>query len=325
MRCAQDIFDRISGKKSMTKKWLYSAAIGALLIAGNAWGITVQEVFSNGFFSSEIRGTRGNLIMMTDYGIRYKKQKTAQDKDGNEKKSYVWLLYGDNVMNNIRWKEKSYIELLESKDRDFITFDEKSKLTARRPLYMEKSTGDYHKKEHYMKDSWLTNGCERTTTVYVNKPRKKNTRPIGPSVIDYWFPDETVEDEEKIYRFFGTERNAVTNIISDNEAYITGTVSQTGHVNEYRGCIADVDSSSLCTYIQHITTDDNHLYIEQEITENAQNIFATNRQITHQSQYVVTFNKGRCKKETETITLTKNTQLADWYIKYHNRDSQNTR
>ena len=61
MRCAQNIFDRISGEKSMTKKWLYSVAVGVLLMAGEALGITVHDVLSNGFWSAEQRGTHEYL------------------------------------------------------------------------------------------------------------------------------------------------------------------------------------------------------------------------------------------------------------------------
>ena len=38
----------------MTKKWLYSVAVGTLLIAGEAMGITIHEVLSNGFWSTDV-------------------------------------------------------------------------------------------------------------------------------------------------------------------------------------------------------------------------------------------------------------------------------
>lgn len=41
----------------MSKKWLYSVALGTLLVAGDAMGITVHEVLSHDFWSKEQKGT----------------------------------------------------------------------------------------------------------------------------------------------------------------------------------------------------------------------------------------------------------------------------
>lgn len=146
---------------------------------------------------------------------------------------------------------------------------------------------------------------------------------MGPFVMDDWFPDRMTTTSHHRRRFFGTEHNAITNVISDNEAYITGTISQTGHIDEYDDEKVDEDSSLLRTYTQHITTDADHVYVEQEITENAKNASMWDAQIIYQTQYTATFKKGRWKGETETISQTSNGQLADWRIKQ--RLSQNSR
>lgn len=41
----------------MSRKWLYGVALGSLLVAGNAVGITVQDVLNHDFFAPEHRGT----------------------------------------------------------------------------------------------------------------------------------------------------------------------------------------------------------------------------------------------------------------------------
>ena len=305
----------------MIKKWLYSVALGALLIAGEAMGITVHDVLSNGFFSSEIRETHLHLLETTDYKSFLKKEKMIQDKDGIEKSSFVYITRNDSIMNGTRWKNKSFFKLWERKDREFQTST--GKLTVHRPFYKEKNTMDYYEQCFY--EGWyLTNQCYETSSVYTNKPRKKDVRPIGALVLDDWFPEKMTTNENRSCHFFGTEHNAVTNIISDNEAYITGTIFQTGHVDIYLDQDVDEPASLLRTYTQHITTDADHVYVEQEITENSHNSPASNSQNTYQTQYTATFKKGRWKGETETISQVGSSQLADWYINYLKQKHEQT-
>ena len=306
----------------MTKKWLYSVAVGALLIAGEAMGVTVHDVLSNGFFSSEIRETASHLIDTTNYKDFIKKDKTTQDEEGNETLFFAWSTRGRSAVNGVRWKEKVNSINWDSKDEKVNISVEQRKLTVNRPLYREKNLQDTYEETRNIRRFFSTNTYNEVTIAYTNKPRKKDARPIGPFVVDDWFPDEMTTEWYKTCRFFGTEHNAVTNVISDNEAYITGTISQTGHVDEYKGYKANEDSSLLRTYTQHITTDADHVYVEQEITENCQNASKSNSQSTWQTQYTATFKKGRWKGETETISQVSNKQLADWYIK---KFSQNYR
>lgn len=166
-----------------------------------------------------------------------------------------------------------------------------------------------------MNPPYVTNRYTNTQITYTGKSRQSNIRPTGPYVVDDWFPEKMTTESYKSCRFFGTEHNAVTNIISDNEAYITGTVSQTGHIDEYYGEKVDQPASLLRTYMQHITTDADHVYIEQEITENTQNDPVYNSQYTYQTQYTATFKKGRWKGEKETISKVSQRSSTSWRLK----------
>lgn len=53
---------------------------------------------------------------------------------------------------------------------------------------------------------------------------------MGPLVGDDWFPDSVEKTRNVVGLFYDTEENAVTNVISDNEAYITRTISQYGFI-----------------------------------------------------------------------------------------------
>ena len=304
----------------MTKKWLYSVAVGALLIAGEAMGITVHDVLSNGFFSSEILETREHLARITDWKSFLKKEKMIQDEDGKEKRSFVYINKA-YAMESVQWKNKSLIKQWTSEDEKVKTWEDVGKLVARRPLYREKGISDQYRQENYG-SYFLTNEYLKSTGVYTNKPCKKEARPVGPFVVEDWFPDKMATTSYKNCRFFGTEHNAVTNVISDNEAYITGTISQTGHIDKYDGEKVNRPASLLRTYTQHITTDADHVYVEQEITENAQNAPQRNSQATWQTQYTATFKKGRWKGSTETFSQTQNSQLADWRLKQLSQNSR---
>ncbi len=311
----------------MTKKWLYSVAVGALLIAGEALGITVHDVLSNGFWSAEQRSTLGSLQYETFgyYTRRYKKEKTTILEDGSEYRSYLRTMSCSKSPVAASWRYKNWYNEIINKEQTERTFQSKSKLVSVHPMYKEKQESQEREQDQlaYLRSYYTTvNGENIQQSVYTNKPRKKDARPMGPFVVDDWFPDAMTTQSYKSCRFFGTEHNAVTNVISDNEAYITGTISQTGHVDEYSGKKVDESASLLRTYTQHITTDADHVYVEQEIIEDTQNDPVYNSQTTWQTQYTATFKKGRWKGETETISQASNKQMADWYIK---KFSQNSR
>ena len=67
----------------MSKKWLYSVAAAALLIAGQAAGITIHDVLSNGFWSTQERATEMSLNAETtdNYKEKYKKETETPRED----------------------------------------------------------------------------------------------------------------------------------------------------------------------------------------------------------------------------------------------------
>ena len=219
------------------------------------------------------------------------------------------------TVSHARWKNTSRVHYIDFPFA-FIA-DENEKLAVRHEESKEKTTIQLHSlaKSIYYGDS--TNIWVRVQTIYSNKPTKKDARPTGPYVVEDWFPDSMTNLYKRIAlaaSFYGTEHNAITNIISDNEAYITGTISQTGHIDEFREKIVDEDASLLRTYTQHITTDADHVYIEQEIIENTQNDPVYNSQSTYQAQYTATFKKGHWKGEKETISKVSNRDMSQWLL-----------
>jgi hypothetical protein len=304
----------------MSKKWLCSVAVGALLIAGEAMGVTVHDVLSNGFWSAEQRADWGQLerdTLIPKYKIL--KDKTITDEDGE--KFFSKITTSGVTLSRIHWKNKLCYNGLKTESEQ--TEHRVKKLIATNQVHQQKQNtimDDYLNMKPSYEDPTRYRGDVRID--YMSKPRKKEARPIGPYVMEDWFPDKMTTKSYQSCRFFGTEHNAVTNIISDNEAYITGTISQTGHIDEFEGEKVDEPASLLRTYTQHITTDADHVYVEQEITENCQNNPACNVQQTYQTQYTATFKKGRWKGETETISQVSNSQLADWYLKRYYQNSR---
>lgn len=285
------------------------------MIAGEAMGITVHDVLSNGFWSAEQRSTLGSLRPETRgyYRERYKKEKTTILEDGSKHYSYLQTI-SCSKSPVASWRYKNWYNSNCTKDGEKTeTITERlssvrkkgprEKFVTNSQVYMQLMAGVY------------TNYLMNSSSTYITKPRQRDARPVESLVIDDWFPNRMTTESYKSCRFFGTEHNAVTNIISDNEAYITGTISQTGHIDEYHGEKMDESASLLRTYTQHITTDADHVYVEQEITEDTQNDPVYNSQTTWQTQYTATFKKGRWKGSTETISQVSNKQMADWRIK----------
>ena len=306
----------------MSKKWLYSVALGALLMAGDAFGITVHEVLSNGFWSAEQRGTFEYAKKATDGYRSFTRKKEKEffiDDAGIGHYSFMDV-YSAPKISGMRWKTKRWYNWKIDNEGSYTQLD-LLKSSFVRQNHKEKTTTDLQEVGRLVNNIYEFT-TQHEETVYMNKPKKKEARPIGPYVVDDWFPGAMESRSWRKTQFYGTEHTAVTNIISDNEAYITGNISQTGHIDEYDGYIVNEDTSLLRTYTQHITTDADHVYVEQEITEDAKNALMSNRQNTYQTQYTATFKKGRWKGETETITVTQNSQITDWFLKYW---GQNTR
>ena len=119
------------------KKWLYGVALGALLVAGNAAGVTVHEVLSNDFWSMEQRGTRENLAEVTgERGPKQKKYQRTFDQDSWIEKIESCYVYKGPLTDKTRWKEKEWSDV--TTGRDFYISDSVVTLTDHRPIYREK-------------------------------------------------------------------------------------------------------------------------------------------------------------------------------------------
>ena len=283
-------------------------ALGALLVAGNAAGITVHEALSNDFWASQSRYDVKELKATTQWKDKVKKDKYGRAKDGSRTNIYIKMQWGQDE-EGTSWKNKFWY----NSRYDYETFQQvnsKQKDTCRTKSYKEKNLTSEYMNETQENGYFLANDYTNNFQYKVT-PVGKDVRPMRPFVMDDWFPDSMTTKSYQKCRFFGTEHNAVTNIVSDNEAYITGTVSQTGHMDEYMGYKANADTFCLRTYTQHITTDENHVYVEQEIIENAQTI--RDKTMTQQTQYIATFKKGRWKGSTETMSGVSQSEAMPWF------------
>lgn len=294
-------------------------AVGTLLIAGEAMGITVHDVLSNGFWSTDQRGTEEYLQEVNPHPVHTIKQrilKDTVDKEGNRRYATVFLSSGPK-QNGVRWKKRLRLDRIKGEETTWYWNQEKEKLVSKRDGKCKEKTLTLTVTQRDASTNFLSEFAYNMQAMYKVKPLKgADGRPMGSFVVDDWFPDK-LESSYMDCSFYGTEHNATTNIISDNEAYITRTIYQTGRVNEtVMGYKVDEDASLLRTYNTHITTDADHVYVEQQIEENVQNDPLHNDQTTYQTQYTATFKKGSWKGATETISKVENSQPADWYIKY---------
>ena len=327
MRCAQDIFDRISEEKSMTKKWLYSAALGALLMTGEALGVTVHEVLDSHFWYNYGRDNFSVLSKAYQgfYKGKYKNEVREPQPDGSVKTSYLYKANCSKLPGvALSWNYKKWYTETTS-DNERVT-DTKAQLNTRRDnKYKEKTVTETQEYRQLM-NGGATNLVDNTRETFTVKALKMKVRPMCPYVVDDWFPDYLKGGCATEAEFYGTEQTAVTNIISDNEAYITRTIQQTGQMKNYDGYTVDEPASLLRVYNTHITTDEDHIYVDQSISELAENAHTYDFQNDYRTQYTATLKKGRWKGATETITITQNAQASDWYLNYlKSKSSQNTR
>ena len=252
------------------------------------------------------------------YKGKMTKFKTGENPDGSE---YMFSTYKTSCRKvwGIRWKSKEDMEITKFKAGGK-NIKKTRKLTASREgLYKDKIVTQINM--DYSKDGKYTTTKDE---VYTVKSSSKQAQPMGPVMADDdWFPyylddpswNGTTGD------FYGTEHNAITNIISDNEAYIDGVFKQSGHINTYDGQDVDVDSSLLRTYTKHITTDADHVYISQDITETVINSPLSRDYVQNwRTEYTATFKKGRWKNVSENISTIGTYDYARWYQDY--RESQ---
>ena len=294
----------------MSKKWLYGVALGALLMVQPSWGITVQDVLSKGFFSvDEQRETLESCKTDEEYGWKWKdlKPKNGLERALEKYKSASW--------STRKWKWKGLWNFANDGASDCMYV-----LTNKQKHHKEKTKGELHKKQdrlgygHYVTTSL-------SQEVYVGKTKGKGTHPLGPFVVHDWFPGGMSSNNVVHAQFNGTEEMAITNVISDCEAYITRTIRQSGWVQDYSGYVVEEPASLLRVYNMHITTDADHIYIHQDINETAQNTPYDDKQNNYTTDYTATFKKDRCVSEQETIQKDENSQTSDWLIRYYNRNS----
>ncbi len=221
-RCAQDIFDRISREKSMNKKWLCSVAVGALLIAGEAFGITVHDVLSNGFWNTDSR-------CLASIDVSTEIQNVSKNKDFKKPIARCYkteeytriatkiFTLGKDKVGHHRWKKtyfsdkKSYYNPRE--EEIYIN----NVLDMRAPHSRQKQEATvYHKFWNYLPSiTDYTTGTNVVNSVYACKP--KGGHPVGPYT-ENWAHQEFAPAITFQYTLLSAEHNAITNIISDHEA-----------------------------------------------------------------------------------------------------------
>lgn len=306
------------------KKWLYSVAFGALLVAGSALGVTTHEVLSENWWSEDTRATHEHLDEIAPHpnpNGKVKKDKTTTDANGDVRRTYV-VVYKGPAVAGTRWKAKTSETRIDGDD--FQSYDIYEKLTSKRQhgTYKEKSVQN----DQWTASTYLLGDGEGShLNTYTVKALKKDAKPIKGYVVGEPFRDSMLL--RRNYQFDGTEEVAVTNIVSDREAYVTGTVRQSGYLNAFRGYEINKPASLLREYTKYITTDANHVYIDTTITETTQNEIMSNAQRYYKINYVATFKDGRWKTSKETVEHTYKYKTADWffdYLKYKESLNSNT-
>ena len=311
-----------------SKKWLYGVALGALLIAQSALGVTVHEVVSNGWWSEDTRATHAYLDEIAPHpniNGKMKKLKVTTDENGNPKSTFVVVFKGPAVAGT-RWTARTSETRINADE--YQSYDRTEKLTARRhKTYKEKSVD---KEQQYGSTYLLGDVLWNQQDTYTVKPLKKDARPMGGYVVEERFKDEMLFPFNRDFRFDGTQEEAITNFVSDSEAYITGTVRQSGYLKSFMGYVIDEQASLLREYTTHITTDVDlkknveYVYIDRKITEITTNEGYSNAQRNYEINHVVTFKDGRWKNSRETMTLVSNSQTADWFKEYLKAEENST-
>lgn len=317
---AQKHFNQVSERKTMNKKWLYSVGVGALLMASEALGITVHEVLSNGFWSGQPRKTVEELENATvgHYRGKVKKEKYQEESDGSYSQSYLYVV----SCPSFPWRAKQWYDHTESRTEGTMTENRKEKVTV---VYNDRKEKK-NMNSNYNLTGWKTDDAaisDITQTSFRDKAKGRNARPTAPYVVDNSFQRNM---ESFDMQFYGTEETATTNIISDTEAVIKRTVRQSGYLDQYYGYVINAPSSLLRACDILITTDADHVYVNEQIRETYENDINRNGQTVYDNQYTATFKNDVWKGSTQTITKQKTDEYADWYKDYlKSQSSKNTR
>ena len=315
----------------MSKKWLYSVAAAALLIAGQAAGITVHDVLSNGFWSTEIRQTEETLNAATtdNYKEKYKEKAREINDIGLEIKSYVYTKKAKTT-NDVSWTQNTLHRFVDEEnvkiyeDNQVIrvkNYDRKERIKERNSVSTD-----------YVEDCPLIiYGLEQAQHSF--KPTKKGARPVEPFFPDTEWFRQLSEEKYPGFCYSTSILNAETNIISDSKAQIKGVIRKTSllYLSENGSPLADPEQDpnhetfegyALYPYEKTITIiDDKYLRIEQQIAEDSMFEYSTTGR--YSSVYVANFNKkGDWKNSKEKVVKRRISNANSWYTNYYQKNKE---
>ena len=309
----------------MSKKWLYSVAAAALLIAGQAAGITIYDALSNGFWSTEVSQTEESLNASTtdNYKEKYKKEKTEQIADGCETKSYTYTKKAQTTDDIVWAQKKLYTELVYGNEKKY-TEDQVIRIKNCTPK--ERLTSEEKGGISYM-ETCPTNISNSAIQHYFLAPVKKGDRPTEPFFPSTeWFRQLT---SEKYPGFCYSEfvEKAETNILSEFQSEIKGVVQRKSHLIFSKIGFPAVDPKKDPEHYDfwgHVTypytktltvVGDQYLRVEQTITEDSSFDYTTKG--LYYTEYEAFFNKkGVWKKSAEMVNKWRKSDANSWYTNY---------
>ena len=308
----------------MNEKWLYSSALGVLLIVGEVLGITVHDVLSNGFWSTQERATEMSLNAETtdNYKEKYKKETETPREDGSVEKSYLYTKKGKTT-NDVVWAQsKNYW----------------GKTGTTNPLENDQQTlkvVSRHRKEQSTSDEWKaqtlmetcpTNIAEESVASYTFKPRKKDARPVLPYMPNTeWFA--RIANQYPGHLWAQDDWAYYTNFVSDTEAIVYGRIMRSAALPFHKILPKREEllfwGQAKYTYDRKITVQDNKVIVEQNFNEDSTYEHEIKGGI--KTKYVATFGKnGQWKKSTEVVSQWRSGHANDWYTNYYRIKQQET-
>ena len=314
----------------MNKKWLYSSALSVLLIAGEALGITVHDVLSNGFWSTQERATEMSLNAETtdNYKEKYKKETETPREDGSVEKSYLYTKKGKTT-NDVVWAQSKNYWGKTGTANPLENNQQTLKVVSRHRK--EQSTSDEWKAQTLM-ETCPTNIAEESVASYSFKPCGKGERPVAPFFMNTEWLARLTRQFYPSHCWPETLKTE-TNIVSDMEAQITGRLSRSSvlpainpppeqmPINPGSGYGAWGDARYAFT--KKITIEGNQVIIALDVNEFSS--FTHKVQGGIKTKYVATFGKnGQWKKSTEVVSQWRSGHANDWYTNYYRIKQQET-
>ncbi|GEM_PF-3753000 len=313
----------------MNEKWLYSSALGVLLIVGEVLGITVHDVLSNGFWSTQERATEMSLNAETtdNYKEKYKKETETPREDGSVEKSYLYTKKGKTT-NDVVWAQSKNYWGKTGTTNPLENNQQTLKVVSRHRK--EQSTSDEWKAQTLM-ETCPTNIAEESVAFYTFKPRKKDARPVLPYMPNTeWFAN--IANQYPGHLWEQTARSYYTNFVSDTEAIVYGSITRSAGLSlrKVGYPLKDPEHESPVfwtqakyTYDRKITVQDNKVIVEQNFNEDSTYEHEIKGGI--KTKYVATFGKnGQWKKSTEVVSQWRSGYANDWYTNYYRIKQQET-